>query len=285
MARGTADSLATASLLAHLVETGDESKRPDATALIQRAARQAPDRPEILWLLLRDCGMRRCPDEKSIAERLRAADPDNALALLPALNASRAGPAADTTRIVARIAAAKRLSLYWNKSLVMLFDALTHGKGSPPATAITHDADDRLTLAAGVLAAIDIPPFKPIMDVCGSQQLKEDGRRAACEALMARLDASDSIIAQSLSVSVQSKWWPAGSPEAQALRARRLQQEYEVQAAGRVRQGRVDADAELRVAALRQSATEEEADRAVLGAFQEPLERPSDWQSPAAPTG
>ena len=271
---GTPESLAAASLLAHLVDTPrDTDQRPDATALMQRAAALAPQRPEILWLLLRDCEMRHCADEASIVARLRAVDPDNGLTLLPDLRDALGGPAADTTRIIAAMGDSKGLTLYWNKSLVMLFDAMTHGPKSRPATALTHDADDRLTHAAGVLAAIDIPPFKPIAAVCSEDQFQETGRRAACERLMARLDAADCIIAQSLSVSVQLKWWPPGSAAAQALQARRLQQEYLVQASGRVRGDRVNQDAETRIDAMRKSATEEEADTAVLAAFHEPAQR------------
>jgi len=279
--KGTAESLAAASLLAHLVDTPrDTDRRPDAAALMQRAAALAPQRREILWLLLRDCEMRHCTEEHFIVARLRALDPDNGLALLPELKDSLAGPAADTTRIIAAIGDSKSLTLYWNKSLVMLFDAMTHGSTARAATALTHDADDRLTHAAGVLAAIDVPPFKPIAAACSEDQFQEAGRRAACERLMARLDAADCIIAQSLSTSVQLKWWPPGSAAARALEARRLQQEYLVQASARVRGDRVNQDAETRVDAMRRSATEEEADTLVLAAFHEPVLRPADWLGP-----
>ena len=278
---GTAGSLATASLLAHLVEPRRETdEKPDSSALLRRAAALAPERPEILWLLLRDCQMTRCGEQSSLVERLRTADPANGAPLLAALGASQAGPPPETTRLIAQIASSQALNLYWNRSVVMLFDAMTHGPHASPATAITHDADDRLTHATGVLAAIDVPPFKPIIAVCASGQFREAGRRPACEALMQRLDASDSIIAQSLSVSVQANWWERGSPEAEALRSRRQQLEYLVQASGRVRSGRVNADAELRVAAMRDSRTEADADRAVLTAFHEPLERPAGWETP-----
>lgn len=281
--QGTAGSLAAASLLTHLIDAPPDShQQPDAAALMQRAAALAPQRPEILWLLLRDCEMRQCAEKESIVARLRAADPDNGLALLPELRASQGGAPAETTRIIAAIGDAKTFTLYWNKSLVMLFDAMTHGPTARPATALTHDADDRLTHAAGVLAAIDVPPFKPIRSACGEDQFQETGRRAACEKLMARLDAADCIIAQSLSVSVQLKWWPPGSPAAQGLQARRLQQEYLVQAAGRVRGEHVNEDAVTRVAAMRSTATEAEADAAVLAAFHEPAVRPADWHLPGA---
>ena len=67
----------------------------------------APRRPEIIWLLLRDCQLRHCAEEPAIVQRMRAADPDNGIALLPALRDSQAGPAAETTRILAEIGASK----------------------------------------------------------------------------------------------------------------------------------------------------------------------------------
>ena len=281
---GTADSLATASLLTHLIDSGDADKKPDSTVLIERAVALAPRRPELLWLLLRDCELSRCAEEKAIAARLHSADPDNGMASLPALGASRAGPASETTRLLAEMGEAKYVTLYWNTLNVSMFDALTHGRKSKPATALTYAADDRLSHVAGVLAAVDIPPFKPILAVCAADQFAESGRREACESLMARLDASDSIIAQSLSVSVQQKWWPAGSAEFKALQKKTLQQHYLVEASGRARGAQVDADAIMRVDAMRRLATEEEVGKAMLTAFREPLERPADWEG-AAPGG
>jgi hypothetical protein len=275
----TADSLATASLLAHLVETGDARQTPDSTLLMQRAVALDPKRPELNWLLLRDCELRHCAEEGALVAKFRAADPDNGLAFAPALNASRAGPPAETTQLIAQMGAAKYLTLYWNKLTVRMFDALTHGPKSPPATALTYAADDRLSHVVGVLTAIDTAPFKPIMAVCAADQLTEAGRRAACESLMARLDASDSLIAQSLSVTVQMKWWPASSAEFKALRVKSQQQHYLVEASNRVRGDQVDADALTRVDAMRRLATEEDVGKAMLTAFHEPLQRPDDWTS------
>lgn len=274
---GTPDSLAAASLLAHLVETHDARQKPDSSALIGRAAELAPTRPEIIWLLLRDCEMRRCPEESSIAERLRSLDPDNGLTLLSDLKASQAGSPVETTRVIARLGKSRYLHLYWNKSLVMLFDAMTHGSKAPPATAVTREADDRLLHASGVLSAIDVPPFRPIIAACGTGAFAESGRREACESLMARLDDSDSMIAQSLSVSIQSKWWPSSSAEGQTLRSRRLQQEYLIQASGRDRGKQANSDALLRVSEMRKLATEAEVDMAILAAFRDPPLRPDKW--------
>src|SRR5450631_186295 len=83
MHKGTADSLATASLLVHFLPPQDENRgaprtaTPDPEQLIKRAVALAPRRPELLWLELRDCEQRRCPEEQAIAGRLKTLDPDN----------------------------------------------------------------------------------------------------------------------------------------------------------------------------------------------------------------
>ena len=283
VAAGTADSLATASLLAHLVETKrDTDKKPDSTALIRRAVSLAPERPELLWLQLRDCELSHCEDEKKLVEQLRAVDPDNGIVLLPSLSDSMRGPPEETTRVIAQLGAAPHLTLYWNKLVTGMFDALTHGAKARPATALSYEADDRLTHVVGVLTAIAVPPFKPILLLCASEQFAEAGRRAACESLMTRLDASDSIIAQSLSTRVQQKWSQAGSAEARELRERSLQQRYLVEESGRARGAQVNEDATARVNAMRRLATEEEVDKAMLTAFGEPLQRPAEWQGAVA---
>jgi hypothetical protein len=280
---GTADSLATASLLSHLVETKkDTDKRPDSSALMQRAVALAPRRPELLWLLLRDCQLHQCPNEKDIVARLESADPGNALALLPSLAVALTASPAETTAVIARMGAAQHLTIYWNKLVVSMFDALTPGPGTAAATALSFGADDRLSHVTGVLAAVDIPPFKPVDFACVAEQVGEPGRRAACEKLMVRLDESDSLIAQSLSVRVHQQWWPPGTAEAEEWRRRSLQQHYLVEASGRNRGAQVDADAIARVDAMRHLATEEEVDKAVLTSFNEPLERPADWKGEAA---
>jgi hypothetical protein len=284
IAAGTADSLATASLLSHLIDTPHESDvKPDSSALIQRAVSLAPQRPELLWLQLRDCELRHCAEEPKFLEQLRAVDPDNGWVLLPALSASLMGTPQDTTKVIAQIGAAKHLTLYWNKSVVAMFDALTHLPKSRPATALTHDADDRLAHVTGVLAAIDLPPFRPITRACASEQFKETGRREACESLMNRLDQSDTIIAQSLSLSMRQKWASPGTAEAIAWSKKSLQQRYLVEASGRARGAKVNDDAIARVDAMRHLATEEDVDKAMLRAFNEPLERPVDWQGASAP--
>jgi hypothetical protein len=82
-------------------------------------------------------------------------------------------------------------------------------------------------------------------------------------------------------VTVQLKWWQPASAQYKALRARSQQQHYLVEASNRARGDQVNADALLRVDAMRRLATEEDVGKAMLTAFHEPLERPDDWSAGA----
>jgi len=164
----------------------------------------------------------------------------------------------------------------------MMFDALTHHHRNEPPTAITQHADDRLMHVTGVLAAVDIPAFKPLAYACSPAELAAAGRRAACETAMARFEASDAVVTHLVRLSVLEAWWPASTPEGAALRRERLQRRYLTVASNRVRKGLADSDAETRVDAMRHLRTEQDVERAMLTGFHEPLERPADWRSPEA---
>jgi hypothetical protein len=292
---GTANSLATASLLAHLIPASDGlpaaggapaadgAPPPEPAALIGRAVSMAPGRPELLWLQLRECQARRCADQARIAARLREIDPDNGLAWLADLDAAQAMSPAEVTQVIERIGAAPSPRLYWNALTVLMFDALTHHDRSAPPTAITQHADDRLLHVTGVLTALDMPAFRSLAYVCSVDQLGAAGRRAACERAMARLESSDAVMTHLVRLSILTEWWPADSPEGMALRQERAQRRYRTVASNRLRPGHADRDAELRVETMRHTPREEDVERAMLTAFHEPLERPPGWHGDAPP--
>jgi hypothetical protein len=282
MQRGSADSLATASLLAHLISgaADGQSASPDPTALIERAVAQAPDRPELIWLQLRDCEQRRCAEESTIAGKLKAIDPDNGLAWLADTRAAQNRSDLKMTQAIERMAAGRHPQLYWNKLTVMMYDALTHGERSRPATAITQHPDDRLTHVVGILAAVNIPAFQTVTHACRLDHFDLQGRRAACETLMIGLETSDAVLTQNLSLSLQESWWPPGTPKYETLHQKLLQQRYLTVAAGRARGSHADADAQMRIDVMRHVQREDEVERAMLTAFHEPLDRPANWSPP-----
>jgi len=282
---GTADSLAAASLLAHLVPHPDGSEvaaGPDPTRLIDQAVALAPARPDLVWLQLRDCERRRCPTAARLAERLESLDPENGFAFSTELRTVPDLPAGDATRILERMGAARNPRLYWNRLTAALFEALTHRDRAAPPTEITRAPDDRLQRVTGLLAAVDVPAVAPVARYCRLDQFELPGRRAACVSVMSRLAVSDSVIAQNMSLTVQESWWPVGVAERVTLHRLREQHRYLTVASNRLRPGLADRDATRRVDAMRRLPLEEDVERAMLEDFHEPLQRPSDWQEPTA---
>lgn len=284
--RGTAGGLATASLLARLLQMPEEDRPPgapqppDATGLIERAVALSPEKPELVWLQFRDCEQRRCAEMGKIAARLRELDPENSLAYLAELDAALTTSPEETTQVIERMGRAPRPRVYWNELAVMMYDALTHTDRDRPSTAITLHPDDRLSHVTGVLAAVDMPAFRGLAYACRPDQFAVAGRRAACEGAAHGLESSDAVVTQNVRLSLQSAWTPTGSEEAEALRADQQQRRYQTVESNRLRSGHVDDDARLRVAAMRRLPREQDVERAMLTEFREPLERPTGWRSP-----
>jgi hypothetical protein len=279
---GTADSLGTASLLAHPSEAIKAGPAiPQPADLIKDAIALAPERPELIWIQLRYCDDNLCADGMQIAKRLQALAPDNGLAWLLNLMAAQArGSPSEVTQAVAQVGAGERMSIYWNALTVMIFDSLTHDvKSQRPAT-FGRSADARLSGAIGMLAAFIIPPMQAMVRACRPDQFDEPGRRAACESMVASMETSDVVILQSLGLSLQEKWWPDGSPQREALLLRHRQQRYLMIASGKPRFLHLNRDAQTRIEAIRRTRREEDTERAMLMAFHEPLERPANWKSP-----
>jgi hypothetical protein len=170
--------------------------------------------------------------------------------------------------------------LYWNRLVVMMFDALTHRERAYPPTAVSLHADDRYTHVTGVLAAVEVPALQSLRVACSSDQFESAGRRAACEKLMLSLETGDSVIAQNLGVVLRQGWVSASSPEREVLRSKHRQQRYLMVESNRLRESQADHDADARIEAMRHLPREEDVEVAMLRSFNEPLSRPADWKSP-----
>ena len=215
-ARDTPQSLATAAVLLNF-KTDSQS-----LTLIDRAVTMAPADAKLIYLQWGVCAQHTCAREQEVIEHLKAADPDNGLAWLPELNAaSERKSESEITRLLRIIGATRGLSIYWNPLNVMMVDALSENAASHdrPALRKSHD----IVAVIGVLAAVAIPPLQSLGKSCHLDQFDQPGRRAACEAMTARLSESDTEIMQGLGIGIQQKWWPEGSPERERLRAQRRQ--------------------------------------------------------------
>jgi len=273
IARATPSDLTVAALL--LAPDNPNAAR-QSLDLVNRAQTLAPRRPELVWVHLVMCERFKCEARAQIAARLQALDPDNGFAW--ALDLERLPPS-DTdavTAVIARMGAARKMTIYWNQLEVMMVDALAVASPS-------HDLVTRDVYAIGILAAESIPPLQAISRACGPEQLDLRGRRAACEAMVAHMEHSDTILTQSLALSVQERWWPAGSPQRTVLRAKHRQLDYLLTMSSRLRWWRLNHDMAVRIEAARSTAREEDAERAVVKSMGLPLEPPGDWKDPVHP--
>jgi hypothetical protein len=207
---------------------------------------------------------------------LRAIDPENGFAWLADLTrAQAAGSAADVTAAVARIGASARTTIYWNKVQVMLFDAMAAPDPSGRENRYERNVATRAVEAIGVLAAFIIP-LRPLGHACTLPKLEESGRRAACGAMVALLEQSDTVLAQSYALSIQERWWPAGSSEREVVRAKRRRLDYVIAMSSQERL-RLNHEMAIRIDAARRYTREEDVDIAVLKAHRIPLEPPPGW--------
>jgi hypothetical protein len=268
----TASNLATAALL---VAPNDPTSR-QALDLIERAETLAPRRPELVWLHFAICERLMCNAEAKIAARLQALDPDNGLAW--ALDLERAqSPGADAvTAVIARIGASPRMTVYWNQLEVMMVDALT--VANPSQNLATRYID-----AVGLLAAQAIPPLSPMSKPCRLAQLDLRGRRAACEAMMARMEQSSIVLTQGLALSLQERWWPPGSPQREIVCAKRHRLDYLLTTSSRLRWWRINRDVALRIETARRTDREEDVELAVVKSLGLPPEPPEHWRDPLHP--
>jgi hypothetical protein len=270
LAHPTAKHLATAALFARLPS---KDASPDSPLeLIRRATLLAPKSPEFAWLELSICRRVACDATNQIERRTQVLDPDNGFLWVADLDRSiAAGSEPAVTELVNRIGASSKITFYWNPLMVMTVDALAVGD---PKLSVS----ERGVTAAGMLAATIIPPLQPLSKACRVEQLPKQGRRAACETLLSRLEQSSSIIGQMLALSIQERWWPAGSPERAVVTTKRRRLDYVLSESSRMRLFRTNHDMALRIEAARQYAREEDVDLVLLKSFGLPAEPPSEWK-------
>lgn len=270
LAHSTAAHLATAAMLARMSSKDSSPNSP--LELIRRATLLAPDSPELGWLELSICRQVECEATDQIERRTQVLDPDNGFLWVADLDRSiAAGSNPAVTDLVKRIGASSKITFYWNPLMVMTVDALAVGD---PKLGLS----ERGITAAGMLAATIIPPLQPFSKACRVEQLVNQERRGACEALMSRLEQSSSIIGQMLALSIQARWWPAGSPERAVVATKRRRLDYVMFESSRMRLFRMNHDMALRIEAARRYEREEDVDLALIKSFGLPAEPPAGWK-------
>ena len=275
IARGTPDSLAVASLVM-------DPPRQDSFVMpaeITQAVAAAPERPDLAWLQYTLCRRAQCVDRPAIEQRLQAVDPGNAWFWVPDLEqALRGNDPDDVTAAVGRVAAAERMTTYWNALTVLVTDELGYARGATRPGDGGHALGERYVEAIGLLAAT-MTPLQPLGKACRADALNEPGRRQACQALVTRLATADEFITRSAGISLQERW-PTDDPDTRArLADQRRQLDYVLLESSRPRWFN-NADVALRLETARHTSSELAVMRAVLATHHEPLDRPPHWTSP-----
>jgi len=272
LAHPDADTLATAALMSRFPSKDSGPESP--LALIRQATALAPGRPELAWLELTICLRLKCDAETQIETRIQALDPDNGFVWLEALSRSIAvGSEPAVTDLVQRIGASSQITFYFNRLLVMATDALAVGE---PRERLWK----RASIAIGMVSATSIPPLQPLSRACRVAELTQEGRRAACEMLMSRLEQSSEIIDQLIALSIEARWWPSDSPARALVDRKRRRLQYVLSESSRLRLFRLNHDMAIRIDAARRYEREEDVELAVIRSFGEPTDPPAKWENP-----
>ena len=188
-----------------------------AVELAVRASELDPGNPSIGWLRLQLCANTPGCDIRDAATAMRWIDAENGAAWLPTLAAAQKDKdAVETDRILTDMARGVRFDLYWNRTVVLLFDALKNAGGTLPAKYLASDLS-RLSEAMGIASAEIIPPFAPLHSACHDPADAE--RRDSCLKLSKTMQRGDTVIVQMTGFSMERRLSPPDSKEARGAQS------------------------------------------------------------------
>ena len=282
-ARPDAASLATAAALSFpgagtRAKTDVASLKSAAVGLAVRASELDPQDPSIGWLRLQLCANTPGCDIRDAATTMRWIDADNGAAWIPTLAAAqKEKDSIDVDRILTEMAQGLRFDLYWNRTVVLLFDALKKAAGALPAGYLTSDFA-RLVEAQDIAGAEIIPSFAPLVSACRESTSME--RRETCLKLSKIMQRGDTVVAQMAGFGIERHLTSPDSKEGRALAEHRHVLEWRASTASQfdvpLLPWSKNARARTLVAQMRTMPREEDVDIAVLREHRIPLEPVED---------
>jgi len=278
--RGDAGSLATAAALCFIATGSGSRAAPTASnAAVDLAARASeldPQSPSIGWLRLQLCASSAGCDIREAATTLRWVDADNGAVWLPTLAAvKKDNDPEEIDRILSDMAEGSRFDFYWNPTVVLFFDALSHASSELPPHYLDSD-DARLSEAMLVAGNEIIPPLRAVTNACRDPASAQ--RRESCIKLARVMQKADTVAAQVAGLHIEKHLAPADGKEARMLGERRRVLEWRETSAS-LDEGlpwRRDAMARERIAEMRAAPREEDVDAAFLRKHRLPLDPPED---------
>jgi hypothetical protein len=270
-ARGDANSLATAAVLAFAVSTrprADPAKTEVAALdLAVRASDSAPQDAAIGWMHLQLCARAARCDIRDAATTLRWVDADNSAAWLPTLAAAQKDrDAMEVDRVLVDMAQGARFDFYWNRIIVLTADSLRSVRSELPQQAPRSDAT-RISTMTGLAAAELIPSFLPLNEACREPAAGTE-RRESCLKLSKIMQRGDTVAAQLAGLGLEKHLVAPDGKEARAIAERRRVLEWRVSTAAQfdtpLLPWLVNARARSRLALMRSLPREEDVCVAML---------------------
>jgi hypothetical protein len=216
VAHGDPDSLA-ASALVEVSVTGFTAAALEPAV---RAVTAAPDRADLALLELQLCESTQGCDPLPMEARLHRLDPDNGITWTYALlRADREHRPVDWETARAQLAQAKRVDLYWNRTVTRLARQVTGKAG--------FDAGAAVVEVIGFEAAL-ISPLQPLSHACQAQEIQRPEALEQCRRIAEAFRHGDTGLIEAYGSSLALNLWPAGSAEQQGVLAERRALRYRV---------------------------------------------------------
>lgn len=268
-----ADQLAASALA--LWGTNARNNGSQALTQIQRAAKEAPDRPDIQWLHLRICIEVPGCDSQPIETRLRKLDPGSgAVWLGPLLRAQQRGDARAEEQILEVMTKATHFDVYWTTLIARLSPILSK---TPVGTSVAQPVPTPLTNALnstiGWLSSLATPAFRSLGTACDEQHIREPATRVRCEQISQVLQKSDTTLAEGMGLGIAQRLAVPNSANALQLTKKVQTLRHQNQGAGAVIAAQVEKDkfSEQMLKLMGQLKKEQDVSRAILRWAGQPL--------------
>jgi len=270
--RGDARSLATAAALSLA------SHNSAAVELAVKANELDPESPAIAWMRLQICANTPGCDVRDAATTMRWVDAENSAAWMPTLAAAgKDKDSMEVARVLADMAHGARFDVYWNRTVVLLFDALKKVHGALPANYVPSDLA-RLSEAMLVAGAAIVPSFAPLQNACRDSLGTE--RQGNCLKVSKIMQRGDTVSAQLAGFALERRLVPPDGKEARIVAERRRVLEWRVSTANLFNEPILpwlrNSRARAQVARMRAIPREEDVDIAILREHRMPIEPPED---------
>jgi hypothetical protein len=227
IAKGTANSLATAALLKQFGAESDSG----AYDLISRAVQLAPDRRDLAWLAVRLCASSSDCNDAVPEKHLHDIDPTNGVGFIgPLVRAQRKNDIAGIDAALTALGKSDKFYVYFDPLIAATTPELVVAR-HPGGIPFTKKEDARATMdMAGTIAASVLPPTQSFSYSCKGLALEQvAGRLNLCRRATKVMTHADTFLVEGLGLSYQQQLWPLDSPEGRATTAQRRVFQYRME--------------------------------------------------------